>query len=165
VAGPPWFARGGGRGSGQSDDGIFALTHHRCMETWGLSYLELAALSLRQPRAALPRQRRRRTEQRIARVGPGQPNSNGRATAPKHFSSNSTAPAALHPATFRLFVPPTLLSVVNMADISTLSKLLEASLDPRQNKQGRSLFLSCVYIVMLVPHCPSLPALKLQTPH
>ena len=26
----------GARGGGLSDDGIFALTHHRCMETWGL---------------------------------------------------------------------------------------------------------------------------------
>lgn len=77
------------------------------------------------------------------------------ATAPKHFSSNSTgtAPAAPHPTPFRPFVRSTLLSVVNMADISTLSKLLEASLDPRQNKQGRSLFL-CVFTLSC---CPALP--------
>ena len=77
------------------------------------------------------------------------------AIAPKHFSSNSTAPAAPHPATFCLFVRSTLLSVVNMADISTLSKLLEASLDPRQNKQGRSLSLFlCVFTLSC---CPALP--------
>ena len=120
-------------------------------------------------RAALPRQRRRTSdEQRIARVGPasGPGPASQTATAPKHFSSNcnSTALAAPHPATFCLFVRSTLLSVVNMADISTLSKLLEASLDPRQNKQGRSLFLR-VFTCYAVPHCPSLPALELQTPH
>lgn len=39
----------GARGGELSDDGIFALTHHRCMETWGLQAtwsLELAPLSL-----------------------------------------------------------------------------------------------------------------------
>lgn len=37
-----------------------------------------------------------------------------------------------------------------MADIATLSKLLEASLDPRQNKQGKF-----VFVFMLPAHLPA----------
>lgn len=46
------------------------------------------------------------------------------------------------------------------ADIPTLSKLLEASLDPRQNKQGELLLLLPLPLLCLlvVPHYPSLPA-------
>lgn len=72
-------------------------------------------------------------------------------TAPKHICSSFCTCAPSNALSLSPFPGSLCCPVVTMAaDIPTLSRLLEASLDPRQNKQGALLF-PCL---LVVPHCP-----------